>query len=229
MAAAPTSSTSAPTSSISGFEIVWLEIADEPAAWRAAGFEVDDDGRCVVGTVEHRLVGRTDGIAGITGWGIVRAGDASTHQRSIDGIATTAAGDHRCGPPVEHPNGVFRIDHLVIGTPDTPRTAAALRAEGLGQRGHRDTNSEGEAVDMTFFWAGPVLLELAGPPTPKVGGGPARLRGVAFATDRLDELVDRLGDRVTAPRDAVQAGRRISALTEAAGCTTPVAFMTPHR
>ena len=198
---------------------------------------MDEQGRCVIGTVEHRLVGSVEGVAGITGWGIVPLGaqrDESAETGSIDGIATTVVDGFERAVPAAHPNaghsnGVFRIDHLVIRTPDTPRTAAALRAAGLGQRGHRDTNSAGEAVDMTFFWAGPVLLELAGPPTPKLDGGPARLGGLAFATDRLDELVAQLGDRVTTPRDAVQPGRRIAALTKAAGCSTPVAFMTPHR
>lgn len=226
----------------SGFEIAWLEIADEPAVWRDAGFTVDEQGCCVIGTVEHRLTGSVEGVAGITRWGIVPLGvegRGTAETGSIDGIGTTFVDDFEWAVPgahpnavhpnAAHPNGVFRIDHLVIRTPDTPRTAAALRSAGLGQRGHRDTNSAGEAVDMTFFWAGPVLLELAGPPTPKLGGGPARLGGLAFATDRLDELVAGLGDRVTTPRAAVQPGRRIAALTKAAGCSTPVAFMTPHR
>lgn len=221
-----------------GFEIAWLEIADDPMAWSDAGFVVDDQGRCIIGTVEHRLTGSMVGATGITGWGLVPAAGNGAgpidlaglpRRTTIDGIPTTMLDQYEPGPPADHPNGVFRIDHLVIRTPDTPRTAAALGHAGLERRGHRDTNSAGEAVDMTFFWAGPVLLELAGPPQPKVDGGPARLGGLAFATDRLDELVERLGDRVSNPRDAVQPGRRISALTKAAGCTTPIAFMTPHR
>lgn len=221
-----------------GFEIAWLEIADDPEAWRNAGFVVDDRGRCIIGTVEHRLTGSNVGTTGITGWGLVPAtmigadvtdGAGLPGLTAIDGILTTMVDQYESEPPADHPNGVFRIDHLVIRTPDTPRTAAALGQAGLRRRGHRDTNSAGEAVDMTFFWAGPVLLELAGPPQPKVDGGPARLGGLAFATERLDELVEQLGDRVSNPRDAVQPGRRISALTKAAGCTTPIAFMTPHR
>lgn len=229
-------------------EIAWLEIADDARSWRDAGFSVDGD-RCVVGTVEHRLIGSDHrdipGRGGIVGWAVVldprqtrlTRGEPESASSAlggidgpggIDGITTRVVSSHDVRPPGVHPNGAFRIDHLVIRTPDTPRTVAALTALGLGQRGHRDTNSAGDAVDMTFFWAGQVLLELSGPPTPDPAGGPSRLAGLAYATDRLDALADLLGNRVTTPREAVQPGRRIAALRKEAGCSTPIAFMSPH-
>lgn len=210
-------------------DIAWLEIADSAGAWRDAGFEVDESGRCVIGTVEHRLVGTDEERRGIVGWAVTELdGPCAEGLLDIDGIATEVVDAYDPGPAGVHPNGVFRIDHLVIRTPDTPRTAEALTRLGLERRGHRDTNSAGEQVDMTFFWAGPTLLELAGPPSPDPRGGPARLGGLAYATEDLDQVVRDLGARITTPRAAVQPGRRIAALTRAAGCTTPVAFMTPH-
>lgn len=216
-------------------EIVWLEITDAPQVWRDNGFTVDDDGICVVRGVEHRLIGTAgggaDGMAGgasgVVGWGLsgIEAGTTS-----VDGIPTTVVDRSDAEPAAgpEHPNGVFRIDHLVIRTSDTPRTTAAIEALGGSRRGGRTTNSAGDAVDMTFFWAGDTLLELAGPPQPKAGAGPARLAGIAFATDDLDAAVALLGDRATTPVDAVQPGRRIAALTGPAGSSVPTAFMTPH-
>jgi hypothetical protein len=211
-------------------EIVWLDITDPPELWRDHGFEVDSDGRCVVNGVEHRLGASiprgSDGRGGVVGWGVSGVDLALT---DLDGIPTAVVPEQAKRPDTpRHPNGVFRIDHLVIRTPDTPRTASRLEAAGNRRRGGRTTNSAGDAVDMTFFWAGDTLLELAGPPTPKTDGGPARLAGIAYATDDLDATAALLGDRSTTPVDAVQAGRRIAALTADAGSAVPTAFMTPH-
>jgi Glyoxalase-like domain len=223
-------------------EIAWLEIADRPALWRELGFVVNDEGRCVIGSVEHRLVGsaaqsearaapdgpgseRTRPRKGILRWAVSGIDPGTT---TIDGLPTTVVEGHEPKPTSEHPNGVFKIDHLVIGTSSTPRTAGALTAAGLVRRGGRTTNSGGEAVDMTFFWAGDTLLELAGPPTPAQTATPARFRGIAYATTDLDATVARLGSRSTTPVNAVQSGRRIAALTTEAGSTLAMAFMTPH-
>lgn len=210
-------------------EIAWLEIDDPPELWRDLGYVVDDDGRCVIGGVEHRLLGQSGSDGGVLGWAVTGVDDhALAEDGSIDGIATKVVDEYTTAPTPDHPNGVFRIDHLVIGTSSTPRTTAAFEAVGLGRRGGRTTNSAGDSVDMTFFWAGDTLLELAGPAAPDDTGKPARFSGIAYSSDDLDATVALLGDRSTTPVDAVQPGRRIAALTEAAGSSVPMAFMTPH-
>ncbi|MEZ5411827.1 MAG: hypothetical protein R2761_27585 [Acidimicrobiales bacterium] len=212
-------------------EIAWLEIADPPELWQDLGFAVDGDGRCVIGSVEHRLVGPpTQGEpGGIVRWAVFGPAPELVGPDGIDGLPTLLLADpYRPDEAPEHPNGVFRIDHLVISTSDTPRTAAELTAVGLGRRGGRTTNSAGDHVDMTFFWAGDVLLELSGPSTPAPDPEPARFRGVAYASRDLDATVALLAGRTTEPRDAVQPGRRIAALVDGAGSTLPLAFMTPH-
>jgi len=206
-------------------EIRWLEIADPSDVWRELGFGVDEAGSCVVNGVEHRLVGSDGDRRGVLGWGVTGI-DGSV--ADIDGIPTTVVGDPRPEGPAEHPNGVFRIDHLVVRTSDTPRTMAALASLGLGARGGRTTNSAGTEVDMRFAWAGDTLLEMAGPPTPATEPRPAKLTGIAYATNDLEATAALLGDRSTTPIDAVQPGRRIAALTAAAGSSVPIAFMTPH-
>lgn len=207
-------------------DIAWLDIADPPELWRDIGFEVDDDGRCVVGSVEHRLVGPDpDGRRGVVGWSVSGIDPATT---SIDGLPTSVVERYQPPSAPEHPNQVFRIDHLVLRTPNTPRTVDAIAAVGLERRGGRATNSAGDEVDMTFFWAGDTLLELAGPRIPKDDDRPATFAGIAYATADLDATVSLLGERSTKPVDAVQPGRRIAALTEETGSTIPMAFMTPH-
>jgi hypothetical protein len=218
-------------------EIAWLEIADRPELWRSLGFVVDEEGRCVIGSVEHRLIGSgqvaSDGDQnnhrGIVRWAVTGLNQGlDPLVNDIDGLPTAVVEAHDQRPGFEHPNGVFRIDHLVLATSDTPRTAAALSWIGLERRGGRTTNSAGDAVDMTFFWAGDTLVELAGPPTPAVVAKPARFAGIAYATKDLDATAALLGPRGTTPADAVQPGRRIAALTRSAGSTMPMAFMTPH-
>jgi len=60
--------------------------------------------------------------------------------------------------------------------------------------------------------------------------GPAQCWGLVFSVADLDELVSSWGDEVvSAPRPAVQPGRRIASLRRGAGVATAVAFMTPHR
>ena len=210
--------------------IAWLEIADPPELWAGLGFTVDADGACVIGGVEHRLVGVSPDGPGIVGWAL--RGHPDPPQGDVDGLRTRWAPSHVTRPAPTHANGVTRIDHLVVRTPDTPRTTAALETLGLRRRGHRDTNSAGEQVDMTFFWVGDVILELAGPPRPpsdpERADQTARFAGIAYASADLDATVRRLGHRATTPRAAVQPGRRIAALRPAAGSTMPMAFMSPH-
>jgi hypothetical protein len=56
---------------------------------------------------------------------------------------------------------------------------------------------------------------------------PARFWGLAFTVADLDAIAERLGNRLSGPRDAVQPGRRIATLRGEAGIGPAVAFMTP--
>lgn len=208
-------------------DVVWLDIADDPELWRDLGFTVSDAGVCRIGPVEHRLIGASPEQRGIVRWGISGVDPAVI---DIDGIATVVeANGATDGAGQDHPNGVFRIDHLVVLSSSTPRTAAAFEAVGLERRGHITQNHAGDEVDMTFFWFGDTLIELAGPPEPAAEERPARLRGVAFSSRDLDASKAFLGERLTDPKDAVQQGRQIAAIRREVGSTVPIALMSPHR
>jgi hypothetical protein len=195
-----------------------LTVADAPAAWRAAGFSVDDGGQCVIGHVRLWLAPE-EGAAGVTAWAL----DGLDVVAPIDGIPTVAP--TRAVPdPWTHPNGSTQLDHVVLSSPDSARTTAALEAVGLPAKRTRDI---GRGMQQVFFRAGEVIVELVGPLEPK-GDAPAAFYGLAINVDDLDATKEALGHLLTDPKDAVQPGRRIATLkTRDLGITTAIAFMTP--
>jgi catechol 2,3-dioxygenase-like lactoylglutathione lyase family enzyme len=185
-----------------------VEIADEPDVWRAAGFDVDAD-TCRVSRVMLRLAG-SGPRRGILGWrlGGGQAGEAAA----------------------PHPNGVVRIDHVVMLTPDLERTIAELQAQGFDLRRTRDGPTPGGSTRQAFFRAGEPILEVVlapeGSSVARDPDGPARLWGLAFGVEDLDATARSLGHLLGSPRDAVQPGRRIATLRSTAGIGTAVAFMS---
>jgi hypothetical protein len=191
-------------------------VGDEPEAWTAAGFTVDDDGTCRVGHVRIRLVGRERGKR-IRSWSLrgvdtdALDGDPTGGDiTNIDGIPTTASAQPWC-EPAEHPNGALIIDHVVLVTPDQQRTVARFESIDLPPRRTRQTDTYGAPFLQTFFRAGEVILELIGPEEPS-GDGPAGFFGLAFTVADLDATAALLGDGLGDIKDAVQPGRRIGTL-----------------
>ena len=213
-------------------------VVDDPDAWRDAGFAVGDDGECRIGTVVVRVepADGTRGRRGIAGWtlaGLPGNGGGGLGDGTIDGLPTAPGevADPVEGPPAAHPNGCTSIDHVVAMTPDLDRTTAALAAAGLEARRTREagTGPEGVVRLQRFFRLGEVILELVGPATPAgdAADRPARFWGLAHTVADLDATAALLGDRLSPPRDAVQAGRRIASLRREAGLAVPTAFLTP--
>ena len=188
-----------------------LEIADEPAGWSGVGFDVDD-GVCVVSRVRLRLAGKGP-RRGILGWALG------------DGQADEAA------PP--HPNGVVRVDHVVMLSPDLDRTVAELESQGFDLRRRREGETPGGSTRQAFFRAGEPILEVVQAPegtsVARDLDGPARLWGLAFLVDDMDQTAREVGDLLGWPRDAVQPGRQIATLRPEAGLGPAIAFMTPGR
>ena len=151
---------------------------------------------------------------GITGWS---AGP-------VDGLAGIDAVDASASTSAEpHANGVNGLDHFVVTTPDLDRTVEALLRLGLSLRRIREAGTMRQA----FFKVESVVAEVVGPETPS-GDGPATFWGLAFVAPDLDATASFLGDRLGAPKDAVQPGRRIATLAPAGGSSVPIAFMSPR-
>jgi hypothetical protein len=201
-----------------------LLVADEAAAWTAAGFEVQGD-TCVVGDVRIRLAG--DGAGrGLVGWSL-RGVEAA----GLDGLATSRSERPPPGAAPAHPNGVAALDHVVAISPALDRTVAALEAAGLDLRRVREEPTPAGAPRQAFFRLGATILEVVQEPAEageRAGGDrPAFFWGLAFLAPDLEATAAGLGDRVGEIRAAVQPGRRIATLHRSAGLALPVALMTP--
>jgi catechol 2,3-dioxygenase-like lactoylglutathione lyase family enzyme len=187
-----------------------LEIADEPEAWEAAGFRVENR-RCLVSRVALRLTGKGP-RRGIVAW-------------ALD------TGRPPAEPAGPHPNGVAALDHVVMLTPDLDRTVEELESQGFDLRRRREGPTPGGSTRQAFFRAGEPILEVVQAPegtsVARDPDGPARLWGLAFAVPDMDATAAALGGLLGSPRDAVQPGRLIATMRPEAGLGPAVAFMTP--
>jgi hypothetical protein len=198
-----------------------LIVGDEPEAWSAAGFTVDDDGICRIGTARVELAGRAAG-KGMRRWTLRDIGPVD----DVDGIPTATSTE----PPAigaEHPNGTLRIDHLVLASGNGARTAEAITAATeLEVLRVRESGSYGAPMVQRFFRLGEVLLELISPE--EAMDGPARFFGLAVDVEDIDGLEEYYGEHLGSVKDAVQDGRRIATLRhKELDLSVAVAFMSP--
>lgn len=201
-----------------------LTVADEPAAWSALGFAVED-GTCIVAGLRIRLAGLEAG-KGLSGWSLLEVGSTE-----LDGLPTARSERQPPAESPQHPNGITALDHVVAITPALERTVEALQAAGLDLRRIREEPTPAGAPRQAFFRLGATILEVVQQPDEAIEPGAeersAFFWGLAFVAPDLDATVAGLGDRVSEVRPAVQPGRRIATLRRSAGLSLPVALMTP--
>lgn len=195
-------------------------LGDEPGPWRDAGFVVDDDGVTSVGTTAIVCVG--DGAPPrLRLWA-----DDGPAPVDLDGIETSSAREPRAGDRTSHPNRVVEIDHVVLASPDLDRTTEAFAALGVECRRIRDVPGSDPAMQQRFFRLGPIVAEVVGTAGSR-GDGPTAIWGLAFTVDDIDAAASRLGPVSSAPKDAVQPGRRIATIrTRDLGISLPIALMS---
>ena len=204
--------------------IVEVEVGDDPAAWAALGFTVEED-VARLGQVDVRLVGAGgERGRGLVGWTL--AAPVAAASGDVDGLPTRFANPTATPPGAgsPHPNGVTSIDHLVVLTPDLDRTTEALGAAGVEARRTREA---GRGRLQRFFRLGEVVLEVVGPIDPS-GDGPATFFGLALTVADLDATVSHLAGRIGDPKDAVQPGRQIATLRTGDEVSVPIAVMSPE-
>lgn len=198
-------------------------MAGDPDAWRSLGFVVTDDGHLPLYGTSLRVVAGDAGAPGITGWTLSGVPDA-IDGTSIDGLATTVAAP---STPTfaDHPVTAIGLDHVVVLTADLERTSAAIaEATGCELKRVREVGTMRQGFHR--IGSGGLIVELV--ERPEVPDGPASFWGLVVNVDDLDAACERIGaDRISAPKDAVQPGRRIATVREAVGLGLPVALMTP--
>ncbi|KAJ3245931.1 hypothetical protein HDU78_008268 [Chytriomyces hyalinus] len=145
--------------------------------------------------------------------------------------------------PLNNPNGVTGLDHIVIGSKNASRTIGMLAMLGIHPRAPA---LERNGKRYWFFKSGDVVIELIEKtssasasssttptatviPNPEGSQDGAKFWGLAFACADVDALAASSQLMRTKPRDAIQGkGRRICILDhEKAGISTNVAFITP--
>jgi hypothetical protein len=202
---------------VAGPVLVGLDAAGTPAAWRAAGFAVDDAGTVAIGHVRV-IVGV--GRRGISAWTLTGVPPAT----SIDGLRTRMASDEPSAVSA-HPNGALLVDHLVVWSADDARTVRALEAHGFAVRRVRDDVRPGRR--QTFLRAGEVIVELVASTDTPDADERARFYGIAVTVTDLDACATLLGDTLGPIGAAVQPGRRIATLRgDRIGLPVPIAFMS---
>ncbi len=197
-------------------ELAELVIADPPERWAELGFDVDEHGSLDIGGVRVRLA-EADG-GGITAWSLVRVNAMG----SIDGLPTPVPRVLRPPPFKTHPNGATGIDHLVVVSSSLDRTASALARAGVELRRRVDP----DRGRIGFRRLGPAVLEVV--ERDDLGSDEARFWGLAVVVISLEQLAERLGDRLGPIQQALQPGRRIATLGSGIGISVPLAFMSPE-
>jgi hypothetical protein len=201
-------------------KVEWLTVAGDADAWRSIGLVVTTDGLIPLVGTSIRIVPAPEGDAiGIVGWALSGARDTT----DIDGLATEVVAP---ATPVyaDHPLGASGLDHVVVSTADLERTSGEIAvATGCELRRIREVGSMRQGFHR--IGRGGLIVELV--ERPDLPAGPATFWGLVLIVDDLDAAHELLGvDRISAPKDAVQPGRRIATVRSEVGLGLPVALMT---
>jgi hypothetical protein len=201
-------------------KVEWLTVAGDADAWRSIGLTVTADGLIpLVGTSIRIVPAAEDDSIGIVGWALSGARDTT----DIDGLATEVVAP---ATPVyaDHPLGASGLDHVVVSTADLERTSGAIAAAtGCELKRIREVGSMRQGFHR--IGRGGLIVELV--ERPDLPAGPASFWGLVLIVADLDAAFELLGaDRISAPKDAVQPGRRIATIRGEVGLGLPVALMT---
>ena len=209
-------------------QVEWLEVAGERDVWRSLGLVVGDGGLIpLIGTciriVEPSDVEQSaDGASGIVGWALSGV-DPELDGTTIDGLATSVV--ELAGPVFAHHElSVSGLDHVVVMTHDLARTTGAIAdATGCELKRVREVGTMRQGFHR--IGRGGLIVEVV--ERPEIDEGPASFWGLVLNVEDLDAACDQIGsDRISAPKDAVQPGRRIATIDKDVGLGVPVALMT---
>ena len=193
--------------------------------WKRAGFDVQD-GKIKIGFMEFELAhGRPISVDFLKFQNLPE--NVETINSSIQ-----VGGNNARTTDVEHPNGIFRVDHIVIRTTEIHKVEKSLSSElnlTLRRRAVRD-----EGTSSMLFYREPgepeaPIIEVVAAPPKSEGGHATYVWGLALVANDLERLRVSVGEEYTSEiRSAKQAGRSICTI-KGIELGTKVAVMTPHR
>ena len=199
--------------------VAWLSIAGDADTWRSIGLTVDTDGTIPLHGTALRIVDDPAG-SGIVGWGL--SADQPDGPSQIDGLPTEWV------EPTEplwaaHDIAATGLDHVVVLTDSIERTSGAIHeATGCELKRIRDLGSMRQGFHR--IGRGGLIVELV--ERPELDVDTTDFWGLVVDVDDLDVVYERLGpDRIGAPKNAVQPGRRIATIRDTVGLGTAVALM----
>jgi len=200
--------------------VEWLTVAGDADVWRSIGLTVTAEGMIPLVGTSIRIVPAAEGDAiGIVGWALSGARDTT----DIDGLATEVVAP-TTPMYAAHPLRASGLDHVVVSTADLERTSGEIAvATGCELKRIREVGSMRQGFHR--IGRGGLIVELV--ERPDVSAGPATFWGLVLIVDDIDAAYELLGDdRISAPKDAVQPGRRIATVRGDVGLGLPVALMT---
>lgn len=207
-----------------------IDVGGAVSSWQRVGLQINDS-RGLVSGVEIDIHGDQKGLLSCSFSHDQAAGDQSVND-VIDGLPirwhyhpdTTP---FSASEPTSTYEGVefIGIDHIVITTDDLDRTSDAIE-NVLGVSRVR-TRDAGHSVTQAFHKLDNTILELVAGPHVKHTG--AKWWGFVVTVNDMDRWWSHVGEDVaTAPRDAVQQGRKISTIHSSVGLGVATAVMSPH-
>ncbi len=194
--------------------------------WQAIGLNFASPDRAFVGNTWLRFNAQL--APGLHSWVLFTEASEST-ATTIDGLATNFVDQVQPAPEREVVSSdaprldIVGVDHVVVNTPNLQRTSDAIAlATGAPLKRVRDA---GGGLQQGFHRLGGVVIEIVS--SPQVPPGDATFWGLVLTVDNIDAMYDFVGpDVMSAPKPAVQPGRRIATFRSGAQLGLPVALMT---
>lgn len=197
---------------------LWVPGEGEP--WRELGFAVEDDTITLANGAIRLGATRCS-------WELESSGPvAGIAAATVDGIPVTGGAPNRESFAGSHPNGAAELDHIVVMTDSIDRTSGEIvDLLGLEQRRLRETETVRQAfhrfADAPDGTRGCIIEVVERPDLAS-----AEVWGVVVIVDDIDRAVATASGLIGPPKPAVQPGRRIAAVSRAAGLSLAVAVMS---
>jgi hypothetical protein len=221
--------------------IRYRDVGDLVRDWARAGFHVEDGHRVVVGSMTFDLASEPTSrrqreiVTTRNTVDLLKFQNLPDHVQRLHGaidVERSEVTSERSTPRHRrpgHPNGVRRVDHVVIRTNEIDQVEAFMSEEmNLTLR----RRLESDRGTMLFFrekdFPEAPFIEVVGEVRQTENDPPSTfVWGVSFVSDDLHHTRDVLGhENVSEIRSAVQPGRNICTVKIDLG--TNVAIMTPH-